>query len=174
VLIKKSQLLMGLALAASLGGLVVASSPAQAAIPSSVRALYGHKFLKAIKKDTPDIVAVARVVGKAGSIVSLRFIDPTAVTVNGQNISTATLDAFNWNTQLGDDVFLAYRNGSWEYLEDNTSNEISWISRLKLKAVSDVKVSKIDWSQSAPVSLPPAQTRPVAPAPAPAPVRGLW
>ena len=172
---------MGLALAASLGSLVVASSPAQAAIPSSVRALYGHKFLKEIKKDTPDIVAVARVVGKAGSIVSLRFIDPTVVTVNGQNISTATLDAFNWNTQLGDDVFLAYRDGSWFYLEDNTSNEISWISRLKLKAVSDVKVSKIDWSETAPVNLPPAQPRAVvrpapapASAPAPAPVRGLW
>jgi hypothetical protein len=52
------------------------------------------------------------------------------------------------------------------------------VTRLKLKAVSDVQVSKIDWSESAPVSMPPVQQRSVAaPAmaePTPEPVRGLW
>lgn len=177
MLIKKSHLTIFLTLAASVCALAVTPAQAQG-IPSSVGALYGHKFLKEIKANKPDIVVVGRVVGKAGSIVSIDLIDPTSVSIDGKTVSGLTLDAFNWNTQLGDDVFLAYEDGSWRYLEDNTANEIRWISRLKLKAVSDVRVSKIDWGSSTVVTVPPVQSRravaaPVA-APVAQPVRGLW
>jgi hypothetical protein len=110
-------------------------------------------------------------------------MEPTSVSIDGQDVSTLTLDAYNWNTQLGSDVFLYYDDGAWGYLEDGTGNEMSWITRLKLKAVSDVQVSKIDWSETSAVSLPAVETR-SAPAPAMAkpamaeptsgPVRGLW
>jgi hypothetical protein len=174
VLIKKSKLTAVLTLAASVCALSVA--PVYATdIPASVNALYGHKFLKEIKAEKPDyIVAVGRVVGKAGSIVSIDLIDPTSVSIDGKTVSGLTLDAFNWNTQLGDDVFLYYEDGSWEYLEDNTSNEIRWISRLKLKAVSDVQVSKIDWGSSTVVPVPPVQPRTVPASVPQPPVRGLW
>lgn len=77
--------------------------------------------------------------------------------------------------QPGDDVAISYNRDAkiWEAYTAHPA----WISRLNLKEIPTFEKTAIDFESTAPVSLPPVQpsTAPVyTPAPAPAPIRGMW
>jgi len=135
-------------------------------------------MLKTLQELNPEAVAIGRVAGATGGILSVRFIEPASVTVGDREYTSIQMTAPNWDTRPGDDIILAYKDGTWQYIADNVC-EMAWISRLNLKSVPAAETASIQWEETKPVSLPPVQERSVAaptPAPeaAPAPIRGMW
>jgi hypothetical protein len=173
VLAKSFQLLAGLSLLASVS---IVAAPVQAQtlgdLPK-INLMTGHPMLKMIQEMDPEAVAIGRVVGRAGTILSVSFIN-APVTVGDQDFYSVRIGQPNWHTLEGNDVILAYKDGAWVFV-DEAACMMSWISRLNLKEPAEVQA--IEWGESKPVAIPPQPApRVVAPAPEPepAPIRGLW
>lgn len=175
MLVKQFPLLAGVSLLASIG--LIATAPAQAqslGTQSKVYLMEGHPMLGMLKEMDPEAVAIGRVVGRSGSILSIKFIEPESVTVGDREYTAVTLNQPNWHTVEGNDVVLAYKDGAWEYIGDGACS-MAWITRLDLKAAPEVQA--IDWGESQPVAIPPSPEPRVSapePAPEPAPIPGLW
>ncbi len=179
-MLNKAQIFTGLALSVSLAAIAVAPVGAQQirtqplSARENVNAMNGHPMLTMLEELDPEAVVIGRVAGDAGGILSVKFVSPRPVTVNDRDYYSVNLPAPNWHVQPGDDIVLAYKDGSWLYVGD-AACQMAWLTRLNLKAVPEVTPVAIDWGEDKPVSLPPLQpSQAVEPAFVPEPVQGLW
>ncbi len=175
---KTTSAFAAIVIALSLTG--VANSPVKAqSAESTVMLMSGHPMLKDLKELAPESVVIGRVRGQSGGILSIQFLNPQAVKVNGVEYTNIVMPSPSWHIIPGDDIILAYKDGSWQYIADSMC-EMAWISRLKLRNFEEVQRTSIEWGDSQPVGLPPLrqQTAEITPTPrvnpAPTPIRGLW
>jgi hypothetical protein len=179
---KKFCTVAGTLAALSISALAVAPAKAQDVSETqardSVNAMYGHSLRMHLQEMDPEAVVVGRVVRKSGDLIGVRFMWPESVEIDDREYTNINVSTSDWHVVPGSDVVLAYKDGMWHFLSDegDTACVIDWITRLNLKAVSDVEKVSIDWGTSQPVALPPVQPSTVqAPVPAPEqPIRGMW
>ncbi len=192
--IKKSQIVAGLALAASLSALSVAPAQAEPANEEVLMAqLRGHKLEDPIEVYKQDWLkfkfedyAIGRIRGVTGDVAQVETISPPYVTIGAGDtpvwrISTRLPKL--WPTLVpGADVIMKVVDGEWVIISDKKEDLMvlydyampQWVSRLDLREVALIERTAIDWSRPD-VSLPPlapstAVLEPVEEAPVP----GLW
>ena len=188
--VKTSQVITGLTLALAISA--VAVTPAKAEPKNEevlLSQLAGHELYDPFEIYKDDWVTfkfenfiLGRVVGKEGSIIHVKLLSPESVTINDKEVTVINLGRAPYSIEAGDDIILNYENGEWVVLDDAmTAYEVKynnalprWVSRLELREVENVQRTAIDFGDSRPVDLPPAQQSTVYQEPAPAPVRGLW
>lgn len=191
--VKTSQVLTGLTLALTLSA--VAVPPAEAEPKNEevlISQLAGHEFYVPFEIYQDDWVqfmfeenlVLGRVRGKAGNQLSIELLSPESVMIGDKEVTSVNVGRAPYNIRSGDDVLLKYDDveETWVLIDDAmTAYEAKyshalpyWVSRLELRQVDDVERTAIDFGDTAPVGLPPAQQSTVYQEPAPAPVRGLW
>lgn len=187
MMMSKSHIFTGLALAFSVSAAVVAPAKAEEIQISQLR---GYEFQVPIEVYQDEWlqwrfennIVIGRVRGKVGDIMSIEFLSPEAITINGKEIDSLNIEG---TARAGDDVILRYQDEQWVLIDDELLAQLvdpalpAWVSRLELREAEVVERTAIEWSEDQPVVLPELPpSRAVAPAPAPVsapePVRGLW
>jgi hypothetical protein len=182
VLTKSVKTLTGILVALAAYG--VSAVPAQANPIASkkevlVSQLTGHDLYNKGSQLMLSDFAIGRVRGVIGNIMFIEVLKfPSSMSSAGyfmRGDRRYTHVHLPGSSQPGDDVMIRY-NGNAKIWEASTAHP-AWISRLNLKEIPTFEKTAIDFQSTAPVSLPPVQpsAAPVyTPAPAPAPIRGMW
>jgi hypothetical protein len=188
VLTKSVKTLTGILVALAAYG--VSSLPAEAKPIQTkpevlVSQLSGHDLYKPINSQLVlGDYGIGRVRGAVGSILFIELLKyPASASAAGyytyrdrnNNEVRYTHLHLAGSAQPGDDVMIrrTANGGAWEVAPAHPT----WISRLNLKEIPTFERTAVDFETTAPVALPPVQPSapPVyTPAPAPAPVRGMW
>ena len=182
---KTSYAITSAVLALSAAALSAMPAAAQTGLPEVVenplRPLTTHPWAPVIEDGNYKAVAVGRVRGLVGNVMSVELLKPSpvVVTIDDEEYEYYSLNMVqpDWNVVAGSDIVVALdENDNWVYVgKTDDARLMDWMSRLELKTVPEVEEVSIDWGESKPVSLPPARPRTVAaPAPAPEPIRGMW
>ena len=173
---------MALTLGSALTTMPAKAQAVQQVLDNKLIPMSTHSWAQEVKDGDFDAVAIARVRGKAGDIISLEVMYPEeGMTVDDRTVTNIPIVSPSWDVygavNPGDDLVIAHKDGSWVYIGKSNFATYNWITRLKLKAIPQVQKVSIDWGSSQPVSLPPVQPSTAqvpAPAAAPAPIRGMW
>lgn len=172
---------MALTLAAStLAAIPTMAQDVEDVVDNKLIPMSAHTWAEEVMELEPEAVAIARVRGKAGDVLSLQMMYPEVVEIDDREYTHMNVVSPSWDVKGGDDVIVAYiedeeGNGKWMYIGKANYATYNWITRLDLKAVPKVDKVSIEWEESKPVALPPQQpSTAVVPAPAPAPITGLW
>lgn len=183
---KTSYAITGAVLALSAAALSAMPAAAQdsglpGVVENPLRPLIIHPWAKEIEDGNYKAVAVGRVRGMAGNVMSVEFLTPSPVVVKMDDEEyeyySLNMPQPTWGVVAGSDIVVALdENDNWVYVgKPNDARLMDWMSRLELKTVPVVQEVSIDWGESKPVALPPVEPRTVAaPAPAPEPIRGMW
>lgn len=142
--------------------------------------LPGHDLFNQQGQMDPSRYTVGRVRAMAGDILFIELFEP--FTVGDRTITHLHLQGTSGigkhnnlgYPRPGDDIGLAYIDGSWQIVQ---RYHPYWLTRLSLREVGEVQRSAIDWGETRIIGLPPlgpSEAR-VMPEPEPQrPIRGMW